>query len=256
MNNCYHIYTTGLLPYTPAQVRRQGTYRYGWDKLRATWIGFSAREDVVSCLFKVDAEPNQLEDFMQWTVQLSISHTRAVFPCALNVHKIKNVSLEFGTPIDDLGDLHRAVLSSHPPCWFFPLSLWLSSGIIPLTSCLSLRKQVLAQGRCQEHPGFLSILALRVAQTIWKNSLRKSSTELQSKWLHVLILQVGIQMSGMGSASCTYHCLWWCLCQKPQSTDASPKLPLKNDPLLFFSQFYFYILLNTEGWRVQNACLA
>lgn len=68
-------------------------------------------------------------------------------------------------------------------------------------------------------------------------------------------LQVCTQMSGMGSESCTYHWLWWCPHQKPQSTDASPKLPLKDDPLLFFSQFLFYIL-KTEGWSVQNAFLA
>lgn len=29
-----------------------------------------------------------------------------------------------------------------------------------------------------------------------------------------------------------------------------------HDPLPFFSQFHFYILLNTERWSVQNACLA
>lgn len=91
-----------------------------WDKSGAIGIGFSARENDVSCLFNVDAEQNHLEDLILGTVQLSISHTRAAFPCVLNVHKPKNVSMEFGTPVDDLGDLHRAVLSSCALCWFFP----------------------------------------------------------------------------------------------------------------------------------------
>lgn len=123
-----------------------------WDKSRATWIGFSARESVVSFLFKVDAEQNQLKDLIV-TRDCTVVHLtyQGSFPMCSKCSQAKNVSLEFGIPIDDLGDLQWAILSSHAPCCFSPLSLWLSSGTISLRSCLSLREWVLAAGRCQEH---------------------------------------------------------------------------------------------------------
>lgn len=144
--------------------------------------------------------------------------------------------------------------------FFSPLSLWLFRGISSLVSCVTVTAQVLAEERCQERVARSSFfsLSLQSGQNhLKKNSLRRTSTGLQSKWLHVLIPQVCGQMSGMGSESCTlttgdasscYLNGAWELIQKPSPEHISfSKIAPRRWSSTFFLSISF--LKNIKHWE-------
>lgn len=119
--------------------------------------------------------------------------------------------------------------------FFFPLSLWLFSGISSLISCATVTAEVLAQERCQEHvargSSFFSLSPQSGQNQLEKNSLRKASTGLQSRLWHSSpsrnvdkrlgwAMKAALTTSYGDASSCCLNGAWEAI-QKPSSEHIS-----------------------------------